>query len=69
MNRIPVSSSNLAFVKYYPEAQTLEVQFHNGGIYQYFDVPEHVYDALLTAASKGQFLSQQVKGVYRYARV
>jgi hypothetical protein len=69
MNRIPVSSSNVASVGYDPSTQTLEVEFHNGNVYQYFDVPQHVYDALMNAASIGSFLSSNIKGVYRYARV
>lgn len=69
MNRTPVSSSNIASIGYDPTTQTLEVEFHNGNIYQYFDVPQHVYDCLLTASSKGQYLNQNIKLVYRYAKV
>lgn len=69
MNRIPVTSSNVASVGYDPKTQTLEVEFQNGGVYQYFDVPGHVYDALMAAASKGTFLNSSIKGAYRYARL
>jgi hypothetical protein len=69
MNRIPVNSSNVASVKYYPDTHTLEVEFRNGNLYQYFDVPQSVYDALMNAESKGKFLNFEIKGVYRYARV
>ena len=69
MNRTPVSSSNIASMGYDPTTQTLEVEFHNGNIYQYFDVPQHVYDGLLTASSKGQYLNQNIKLGYRYAKV
>lgn len=69
MNRVPVTSSNVASVGFDPESGTLEVEFHNGSIYQYFDVPETVYDGLVNADSVGGFLAAEVKGTYRYSRV
>ena len=69
MQRVPVDSSNVASVGYDSTTQTLEVEFHGGRVYQYFDVPEPVYQSFLQASSKGQFLHQGVKGIYRFARV
>lgn len=69
MNRTPVTSSNLASVGYDASTQTLEIEFHNGGVYQYFDVPQGVVDALMSASSLGSFFHAQIRGVYRYARV
>lgn len=67
MQRTPVQSSNIHSVGY--DNGVLEIQFHNGGIYQYFDVPAQVYEALLAADSKGGFFARGIRGVYRYARV
>ena len=47
----------------------MEVEFTNGNVYQYFDVPQAVYEELMRAESAGRFLNAQVKGVYRYARL
>ena len=69
MRRQPVTSSNLASVGYDPATQTLEIEFHHGGVYQYFDVPQSIYDGLMGPGSKGQFFAANIKGVYRYARV
>ncbi len=70
MNRIPVlDSSNVAEIGYNPETQTLEVQFIKGSLYQYFDVPQVVYEGFISADSKGKYLATQIKGNYRYARV
>ncbi|TKJ39111.1 KTSC domain-containing protein [candidate division LCP-89 bacterium B3_LCP] len=69
MKRIPVDSTNVASVGYDPPTQTLEIEFHSGGIYQYFDIPQTVYDELLKAGSVGKFLNAHIKGSYRYARV
>lgn len=68
MERKPVSSSNISSIGYDANTQTLEVEFNNGNIYQYFDVPQNLYDGLMAADSKGQFLSTQIKGNYRYAK-
>lgn len=69
MERTPVDSSNVASIGYDAETQTLEVEFQNGSVYQYFDVPEHVFDGFMQAPSKGQYLHQNIRDVYRYARM
>lgn len=69
MAREPVNSSNLAEVGYDQHTQTLEVCFKSGRTYQYFDVPEQVYEGLKKAGSPGAYLNSAVKGSFRYARV
>jgi len=69
MTRSAVNSSNVESIGYESNTQTLEVEFKNGNIYQYFDVPEAIYDAMAKAESAGRFLIDNIKGVYRYARV
>lgn len=62
-------SSNISRFRYDDAYQILEVEFKNGGVYQYFDVPGAIFAQMQSASSKGQFLAQNVKGHYRYARV
>ena len=69
MNRIAVNSSNVEEIGYDSATQTLEVLFKKGNIYQYFDVPQTVYDNLISAGSVGEFLNKEIKGNYRYARL
>lgn len=69
MERTPVSSSNIASIGYDADSNTLEIEFLNGAIYQYYDVPSNVYQELITASSHGQYLAQYIKGNYRYSRV
>jgi hypothetical protein len=70
MNRTPVAnSSNIESVGYDLETQTMEVEFTNGNVYQYFDVPQAVQEELMRAESTGKFLNAQIKGVYRYAKL
>ena len=70
MERTPVQSSNVASVGYDHGSSTLEVEFLNGAMYQYFGVPESIFDGLMNASSKGSFLDQYVKKAgYAYTRV
>jgi hypothetical protein len=67
MHRVPVESSSIDSVGY--EKNVLEVRFRNGGLYQYFDVPESVLASLMRADSKGAFLNQQIRGRYPAVRL
>jgi len=69
MDRTQINSSNLAEAGYDAASSTLELMFVDGRVYQYFDVPEHVYSGLIAAASAGQFFHQQIRGIYRFARI
>ena len=51
------------------EGGILEVEFNNGGIYQYIDVPQSVYALLMRAPSKGRFLHECVKPNYECRKV
>ena len=69
MNRKPVTSSNIASIGYDDSSETLEIEFKNGGIYQYFDVPQRIYNEIMSASSHGEYLAQNIKGHYRYSKV
>lgn len=69
MQRQPVDSSNIASIGYDEGTQTLEIEFLNGGVYQYFDVPQQVYNDMMGAGSHGQYLAQNIKGYYRYSKI
>jgi hypothetical protein len=66
MDRVRVSSSDLRSVGY--EGTTLEVEFRDGSVYQYFDVPAARHASLMAASSKGGYFADHIKGVYRYRR-
>lgn len=70
MSWIPTpSSSNVAGFDYIAAQRILIVEFKNGGRYNYYDVPEVMFERMKAAPSKGQFLAQNIKNAYRYARV
>ena len=69
MERFPVDSSNIAAIGYEKDLSVLEVEFKNGSVYQYYDVPENIFNDIMGADSKGKYLAQFVKGTFRYSRV
>ena len=69
MQRHSVSSSNISSIGYDQQSATLEVEFTSGDIYQYFNVPEHLFQQFLHASSHGQFLNDNIRYNYRYQKV
>jgi len=69
MERKSVESSNLASIGYDAENEILEVEFKHGGVYQYFDVPENVYDELMNADSHGVYFSANIRNDYEYEKL
>jgi hypothetical protein len=69
MERTPVDSSNISSIGYDEDSNTLEIEFHSGAVYQYFDVPLNVCQGIIEAGSKGQYLAHHIKGHYRYVKV
>ncbi len=69
MERQAVSSSNIAAIGYDENSATLEVEFNNGAVYQYFDVPAQVFNEFVASDSVGAYLAKHIKGHFRSSRV
>lgn len=69
MNRISVASSNIKSIGHDPETKTLEVEFSNGGLYQYDGVDAEAHAALVNAPSVGSHFAAHIRGKYRHAKV
>lgn len=59
-----VNSSAIKFIDYNRENSELYITFSSGNTYTYFSVPESVYNAFLSAASKGHFYNEHIKNSY-----
>ena len=69
---VPVISSNLAAVGYDEISGEMQVQFQNGRIYSYQNVPPDVYMGLVNAPSKGQYFGVMIRnqpGLYLPTRI
>jgi hypothetical protein len=69
MERINVESSTIRSVGYDLERAILEIEFSNGNVYEYYDVPQYQYDALMNASSKGQYANQNIYKTYRQQKI
>jgi hypothetical protein len=67
--RESVRSSGLAAVGYSKRKQILEIQFINGAVYRYFNVPQSVYRDLVSSESKTWYYDSYIKRNYRSIRV
>ena len=65
----PVKSSNIASVGYRDATETLQVEFKDGAVYSYADVPRYVYDGFMEADSLGAFFAKQIRNEYATVRL
>jgi len=69
MEREMVASSNVVSIGYDAGTETLEIEFKGEGVYQYYNVPEPLYQQLMASDSKGKFLHVYIRNAYPYSRV
>lgn len=67
MNRFIVDSVLIYSVGY--AAGVLEVEFRDGGLYEYRDVPPEVFHELTVAKSAGAYFIQNIKTQYPYRKI
>ncbi len=69
MIRQTVSSSNIRSIGYDAKSKTLEIEFQDGDIYQYFNIPESIYSALMSASSHGSYFHCYIKDQYQWTKI
>lgn len=69
MERKFVESSNLTSIGYDFSSCTLEIEFKSGGVWQYYEFPEHMWNEFEYAESYGKYFHAHIKNQYREARV
>jgi hypothetical protein len=65
----PVQSSVIAEIGYDADARILEVRFHSGRAYRYFDVPPAEHAVLMRADSIGGYFNRNIFPRYRWTRI
>ncbi len=71
-SRIPreaVESTALTTVGYSRKLHALEIEFHDGSIYRYLEIPRAIHTAMMAAESKATYYNQNVRGKYHCLRV
>ncbi|MEP6821865.1 MAG: KTSC domain-containing protein [Chthoniobacterales bacterium] len=69
ISREPVASSALVSVGYSKRLHALEIEFLDGSIYRYLDVPRSRHENLMAAESKAGYYNHYLRGKYRCLRV
>jgi hypothetical protein len=69
MKRTPAEPSMLRDIGYDRETETLEIGFNSGTVYQYFDIGQEAFDALMHAPSKGRYFLDEIEPFYEYTEV
>lgn len=69
IERIAVESSNIVSIGYSPTRYVLEIEFHGGGVYQYAQIPSHVYQGLMDAESKGSYFLRFIRDRYPTTKI
>jgi hypothetical protein len=64
MKREPLQSSTIQTAGYDPAGQVLELEFRNGRLYRYMDVPPQVYAGLRAAESPGAYFTAEIRNAY-----
>ena len=69
MERESVSSTSLRSVGYDESRKLLEIEFCSNTIYQYSNVPVHIYCNLMSASSKGKYFHAHIRDVFQHEKL
>ena len=69
IQREAIASSAITAVGYSKHLHGLEIEFRNGAIYRYLNVPPSVHRGLISAPSKARFYDENIRGKYRSVHV
>ena len=69
VDRQPVKSRILRSVGYNDSAKILEIEFQNGQIYQFSDVPPKVYADLMRSGEIGKYFSEKIRPRFQSKQV
>jgi len=69
VDREPVGSSNLASIGYDEDTEILEIEFLNGSVYEYKNIPIGIYNQLMGAGSQGSFFNHEIRNLFPYEKI
>ncbi len=69
MERKRINSSNIRAVGYDARSRTLEIEFSDGGIYQYSGVSEEVHRRFVNAPSAGSYFRDNIEESFSARRM
>lgn len=67
MNRFIVNSTLIHSIGYC--CNTMEVEFRDGGLYEYRNVPAEIFHEMTVAKSIGTYFAENIKNRYSYQKI
>ena len=65
MEMIRVNSDAISAVGYDPVSRRMKVKFKQGKTYDFCNVPERIFNGLLSAGSKGAYYNDHIRDRYQ----
>jgi hypothetical protein len=62
-------STVIRSIEYNAATAVLTITFLTGSVYEYYDVPQQLYDQFKGFREKGVFYNEHIKGKYTFARI
>jgi hypothetical protein len=63
-----VKSSSVKRIGYDKRHQILSIEYADHGPYNYYDVPEEIFEGLLESPSKGEYVNRKIRQKYDYSK-
>jgi KTSC domain len=69
MNRTAVTANGIAQVGYDDGSEILEIEFSSGKVFQFFNVPQKMFNQLMTASQKEIYYEREIYDRFPYQRI
>ena len=69
MERASINSTMITSIGYDSSTGTLEIEYKDGSVWQYYDFPETMWNEFQYAESQGKYWHRNIKGRFVEARV
>lgn len=67
--KVEISSTNLKGAEFNTEENKLLVEFNNGSIYEYENVPWEIFTKFRLSESQGSYFSKNISRTYKYKKI
>lgn len=64
-----IQSSNIKKTEYDTETKKLVVEFNNGALYEYDEVPHQLYTQFRLSESQGKFFTTKISKAFKYKKI
>jgi len=64
-----IQSSNIKKTEYDTQTKKLLVEFNNGALYEYDEVPHQLYTQFRMSESQGKFFTSKISKTFKYKKI